>query len=79
MSTRRFAEGTSVSTDKSRAEIDQLLVRSGASSFIYRMNADSAMVAFEMRGRRIKFQLPMPDRNAKESVLCNFSRTSLSH
>ena len=62
MSTRRFAEGTSVSSDRSRAEIDSLLMRYGANSFVYGMNADSAMVAFEMKGRRIKFVLPMPDR-----------------
>jgi hypothetical protein len=66
MSTRRFAEGTSVSSDRSRAEIDSLLMRYGANSFVYGMNADSAMVAFEMRGRRIKFVLPMPDRTGKE-------------
>ena len=59
---RRFAEGTSVSSDRSRAEIDGLLMRYGANSFVYGMNADSAMVAFEMRSRRIKFVLPMPDR-----------------
>jgi hypothetical protein len=59
---RRFAEGTGVSSDRSRAEIDSLLMRYGANSFVYGMNADSAMVAFEMRARRIKFVLPMPDR-----------------
>lgn len=66
MSSRRFAEGTSVWTDRSRAEIDQLLIRYGATRFFYGMNVDSAMVAFEMNGRRIKFILPMPERAAPE-------------
>lgn len=66
MSKRRFAEGTSVSTDNSRSEIDRLLVRYGATSFMFGMNATSAMVAFDMHGRRIKFVLPMPDRTAPE-------------
>lgn len=63
---RRFAENTSVSTDRSRAEIDGLLVRYGATSFMYGMNPTASMIAFEMKGRRIKFVIPMPDRNAPE-------------
>lgn len=66
MATRRYAEGTSVSSEHSRAEIDRLLMRYGATSFVYGFKDDAAMVAFEMKGRRIKFLLPMPDRNAQE-------------
>jgi hypothetical protein len=62
---RRYAEGTSVSTGRSRAEIDDLLRRYGASSFVFGQNDDQAMIAFEMRGRRVKFLLPIPDPNAE--------------
>lgn len=62
----RFAETTSVSSEKSRAEIERTLTRYGASSFMYGTTTDRAIVAFEMAGRRIKFDLPMPDRNADE-------------
>lgn len=70
MSTRRrFAEGTEVSTERSRAEIDQLLIRYGATSFMYGMNSQASMIAFEMNGRRIKFVVPMPDRTAQEFTM----------
>jgi hypothetical protein len=69
MGARRYAEGTSVSSEKSRSEIDRLLMRYGATSFVYGFKDDAAMVAFEMRGRRIKFLLPMPDRNAEEFTM----------
>lgn len=69
MSTRRYAEGTSVSSSASQAEINHLLMRYGATSFMFGHKEDEAMVAFEMRGRRIKFLLPMPDRNADEFTI----------
>ena len=47
-------------------EIKRILGRYGATSFMYGSNADRAIVAFEMAGRRIKFDLPMPNRNADE-------------
>ena len=65
----RFAEQTSVPSDKSRAEIERTLSRYGASSFMYGTTQDRAIVAFEMAGRRIKFDLPMPNRNADEFKL----------
>jgi hypothetical protein len=62
----KYAEGTAVSSEASRAEIDRLLMRYGASSFMFGYREGAAMVGFEMRGKRVKFVLPMPDRNAKE-------------
>ena len=66
---RRYAEGTAVSSHASQAEINHLLMRYGATSFMFGQKEDGAMVAFEMRGRRIKFLLPMPDRNAQEFMM----------
>ncbi len=62
----RFAQNTDVGSDRSRAEIEKTLARYGASQFMYGWSADAAVIAFEMNGRRIKFQLPMPDRNSEE-------------
>lgn len=59
----RFAEKTQVASDRSRAEIERTLRRYGASGFMYGWHKTSAMVAFEMEERRVKFVLPMPDRN----------------
>lgn len=62
----RYAEKTSVASDRSRAEIEKTLVRYGADQFMYGWQEDKAIVGFRMSGRMIKFILPMPDRSARE-------------
>ncbi|MCK5606401.1 hypothetical protein KAR91_31155 [Candidatus Pacearchaeota archaeon] len=64
----KYAEKTTVSSDKSRAEIEKTLSRYGASSFLYGWNDGSAMIMFEMNDRRIKFVLPIPDKGNKEFI-----------
>ncbi|WP_036114555.1 MULTISPECIES: hypothetical protein [Luteibacter] len=66
----KYAQGTTVSSDKSRAEIEATLRRYGATSFMYGSAPDRAVIAFEAFDRRVKFELPMPDPKAQE-----FSRT----
>lgn len=61
-----YAADTSVSVEKSRAEIERTLQRWGAEQFMYGWNADQAVVGFVMRGRQLKFLLSMPDNNAIE-------------
>lgn len=58
-----YAEKTSVSADRSRAEIERTLQRYGADQFMYGWESHRAMVGFRMAGRQIRFLLPMPDRN----------------
>ncbi len=62
----RYAEGTAVSSDKSKAEIEHTLRRYGATAFMSGWDAGRAVIGFEMEGRRIRFTLPMPDRQARE-------------
>ena len=62
----KYAENTAVSSDRSRAEIENILARYGANRFMYGWDPESAVIAFEMHGRRIQFRLPLPDRDAKE-------------
>lgn len=62
---RRFAQDTSVSVEKSRAEIEGLLTRYGATSFMAGVNQVEAVIAFEMKDRKIMFRLPVPDRAAR--------------
>lgn len=57
---KKFAEKTSVSSDKSRAEIEKILTRYGANKFMYGWEESAALIAFEMENRRIKFILPLP-------------------
>lgn len=58
---RRFAQNTAVSSERSRAEIESLLRKYGASGFGYMWKGASAVIVFEMRDRRIRFTLPLPD------------------
>lgn len=63
---KRYAENTSVSSDRSRQEIEKTLNRYGATGFIYGWQGSNCVVAFEMNDRRIKFILPLPDKTARE-------------
>lgn len=57
-----YAKQTSVSPEKSRAEIEHILTRYGASKFMYGWQGDAAIIAFEANDRRIRFVLPLPER-----------------
>lgn len=59
----RYAENTSVSSEKSRGEIEKTLTRYGADQFMYGWKDGAAVVAFKAKGRHIRFMLPMPDRS----------------
>lgn len=62
----RYAADTSVSVDKSRAEIEAILRRYKADAFGYATNANGATVMFTLAGRHIRFILPLPDPQARE-------------
>ena len=59
----RFAESTSVPADRSRAEIERTLQRWGATGFMYGWQESSALVAFVVAGRQVRFILPLPDQD----------------
>jgi hypothetical protein len=56
-----FAEGTTVSVEKSRAEIEKLITRYGAQSTAFMTAPGRSVVCFEAGGRRIMFELQLPD------------------
>lgn len=56
----RYAADTQVSEQRTRNEIETLLGRYGATAFGYASTPDRSQVAFRMRGRSIRFYLPMP-------------------
>lgn len=60
-----FARGTEVSVEKSRAEIEKLITRYGATSTAFMSSPGRAMIAFEAKDRKILFELPLPDKNEK--------------
>lgn len=58
----RYANNTSVSVEKSRAEIEKTLSRYGATQFIGGWDGNQAMIGFGIEGRMIKMLLTLPDR-----------------
>lgn len=62
----RYAETTSVSVSASKAEIERIIERYGATGFMSGWSADRAMIAFAMAERQVRFHLEMPDRNDRE-------------
>lgn len=65
--TGKYAARTEVSEHQSRTEIEKTLTRFGATAFAYGWSADRSMaqVAFEMTGRRLRFEIATPDRAEK--------------
>lgn len=57
----KYAAHTKVPADRSRAEIEQALKRYGASHFGYASMPGVVMLAFESKGRRVRFKVPVPD------------------
>lgn len=55
-----YAQATSVSVEKSKMEIERLLTRYGATSFVSGWNESSATILFECHKKRIKFVIPLP-------------------
>jgi hypothetical protein len=67
-SPRRYAERTAVPVDRSKAEIERLLTRYGATSFASGWTAGKATLLFEAHGRRLRFDVPMPDASEHRST-----------
>ncbi len=57
----RYAAQTGVSTDRSREEIQKILMRYGADGFMYGMEGARAVVGFKMKNKLVQFALPLPD------------------
>jgi hypothetical protein len=56
-----FAENTTVSAERSRAEIEETLRKYGADSFGYMTDAEKSAVVFQYKGRTIHITIPKPD------------------
>ncbi len=65
---RAYAQGTTVPVNNTRSDIERLLEKHGASGFIFGNTSGSALIAFEMADRRLRFLVPMPiAKNSRES------------
>lgn len=61
-----YAEKTSVSVSRTKADIEDLVQRYGADQFVSGYKDDIAVIGFSMSGRQIRFLLPLPDKQARE-------------
>ncbi len=62
----KYASKTTVSSEKSKTEIERTLTRYGATEFLYGTKSQWAVIAFKMLGKQIRFMLPLPGRTAAE-------------
>lgn len=60
-----YASNTTVSPEKSRAEIQATLKRYHATHFAYAEMPDQAMVGFQVGAIRVRFHVPLPDPTAR--------------
>ena len=61
-----YAERSKVSVGQSKADIEKLLKRYGASAFANMEREGLAQVAFTMEGRNILFRMQLPDNEQQE-------------
>lgn len=63
----RYAATTTVSSEKTRLEVERTLRKYGADQFAYGWDdhADRAMIGFRVTGRQIRIELPMPSSTEK--------------
>ncbi|OYW47628.1 MAG: hypothetical protein B7X92_10360 [Novosphingobium sp. 17-62-9] len=61
----KFAQNTSVSVGSSKAEIERIVERYGASQFLSGWTEGHAVIGFYMADRQVKFILPLPSRDEK--------------
>jgi hypothetical protein len=57
---KKFANNTAVPADRSRAEIENILARFGATAFMYGVQNNRAAILFEFQNRRVRFLLDLP-------------------
>lgn len=57
----KYAAFTKVPANQTRSEIESTLKRYGATHFGYATMPGVVMLAFESRGRRVRFKVPVPD------------------
>ncbi len=63
-----YAKTTTVSVEKSKAEIERALKRWGATAFMFAWEGDRNLVAFKYNGLEARIPIPMPDRHSDEVV-----------
>lgn len=61
-----YAEKTSVSVAKTKADIEELIQKAGAGQFVSGYKENMAVIGFSVDNRQIRFVLPLPDKEDKK-------------
>jgi hypothetical protein len=72
----RYAEGTEVSVERSKAEIETLVTKYGANSFASAWQGNRAAISFDMKGKRLRFELSLPEERQFRTSSAGRSRTA---
>lgn len=65
--TRRYAAGTSVPVDRTKAEIERTITRYGATAFMTGWEDERAMLSFTFGDRMVRFVLKTPSGDTKKA------------
>lgn len=74
-----YALNTEVSIEKSKAEIERMIMKHGASRFMSGSDNNAAFVAFSIKNKTVRFKLPLPDRLSKQFTHGRRGNSSLSY
>lgn len=72
--TGRYATGTEVSPDRSRAEIEATLTKYGATAFMYGWSGGRAVLGFTANNRQVRIELKLPDPDDEQFTLTETGR-----
>ncbi len=61
-----YAKGTEVPIERSKGELEKLLSKYGAERFLSGWDVSKIVVGFEMRGRQVRLDVPVPSKDSKE-------------
>lgn len=71
----RYAAKTTVAINKSKDEIEKILMRYGADQFLYGRDGATAMIGFRYQRKAIKLELHLPDPKDFETTPTGLERT----
>lgn len=73
-----YAEKTSVSVSKTKADIEDLIHKAGAGQFVSGYKENMAVIGFSLANRQIRFVLPLPDKQEQKFWFTPERRTKRS-
>ncbi len=68
---KKYAEGTSVSIERSQNEIKRNLNRHGATGFMFGEQGEKAAILFELKGRQYRMGVTYPPRGKFQNMQPN--------